>query len=135
MTGRFTRLAELSVHGANVQEGEIVLVGAEIGLEEQARATAEAAYKRGAKFVDVAYFDPYVKRARIEHADPDTLGFVPQWFGKRVLECAEQNGARMNLRGVTAPNLMDGLDKSLLGKDTLPSVKETFKVIEERSTN
>jgi aminopeptidase len=105
------------------------------GLEEQARATAEAAYKRGAKFVDVAYFDPYVKRARIEHADPDTLGFVPQWFGKRVLECAEQNGARINLRGVTAPNLMDGLDKSLLGKDTLPSVKETFKVIDERSTN
>jgi hypothetical protein len=33
-----------------------------------------------------------------------------------VLEHAEQNGARINLRGVTAPNLMDGLDKSLLGK-------------------
>jgi leucyl aminopeptidase (aminopeptidase T) len=45
----FTRLAELSLHGANVQEGQIVLVAAEIGLEEQARATAEAAYKRGAK--------------------------------------------------------------------------------------
>jgi hypothetical protein len=44
MTGRFTRLAELSVHGANVQEDQIVLVGAEIGLEEQARATAEAAW-------------------------------------------------------------------------------------------
>jgi leucyl aminopeptidase (aminopeptidase T) len=62
MTDRVSRLAELSVHGANVQEGQIVLVGAEIGHEEQARATAEAAYKRGAKFVDVAYFDPYVKR-------------------------------------------------------------------------
>src|SRR5437879_10542971 len=62
MTDRLTRLAALSVHGANVQEGQIVLVGDEIGLEEQARATAEAAYKRGAKFVDVAYFDPYVKR-------------------------------------------------------------------------
>ena len=135
MTGRFTRLAELSVHGANVQEGQIVLVGAEIGLEEQARATAEAAYKRGAKFVDVVYFDPYVKRVRIENAHPDTLGFVPQWYGERVLEHAEQNGARINLRGVTAPNVMDGLDKSLLGKDMLPSVKETFKVISERSTN
>ena len=77
MTGRFTRLAELSVHGANVQEGQIVLLAAEIGLEEQARATAAAAYRRGAKFVDVVYFDPYVKRVRIESADPDTLGFVP----------------------------------------------------------
>ena len=48
MTDRLTRLAELSVHGANVQEGQIVVVAAEIGLEEQARATAKAAYKRGA---------------------------------------------------------------------------------------
>ena len=52
-----------------MQKGQIVLVQAEIGLEEQARATAEAAYKRGAKFVDVAYFDPYLKRVRIESAD------------------------------------------------------------------
>ena len=92
----FTRLAELSVHGANVQKGQIVLLEAEIGLEEQARATAEAAYKRGAKFVDVAYFDPYLKRVRIEHADPDTLDFVPQWYGERALEHAQQNGARIN---------------------------------------
>ena len=32
MTGRFTRLAELCAQGANVQEGQIVLTGAEIGL-------------------------------------------------------------------------------------------------------
>lgn len=131
----FSRLAELSVHGANVQKGQIVLVQAEIGLEEQARATAEAAYKRGAKFVDVAYFDPYLKRVRIENAHPDTLDFVPQWYGERVLEHAEQDGARINLRGVTAPNVMDGLDKSLLGKDRLPSLKESLEVIDERSTN
>ena len=135
MTDRLSRLAELSVHGANVQEGQIVLVDADVGLEEQARATAESAYDRGAKFVDVMYFDPYVKRVRIESADPDTLDFVPQWYGERMLEHAEQNGARIKLWSVTAPNLMDGLDKSLLGKDMLPSVKETFKVIDERSTN
>jgi aminopeptidase len=135
MTDRFSRLAELAVYGANVQEGQIVIVNAEIGLEEQARATAEAAYKRGAKFVDVVYFDPWVKRARIEHADPDTLGFVPEWYADRVLAHAEQNGARINLRGVTAPNLMDGLDKALLGKDMLPTVKETFHVFDARSIN
>jgi aminopeptidase len=131
----FSRLAELAAHGANVQKGQIVLVQAEIGLEEQARATAEAAYKRGAKFVDVAYFDPYLKRVRIDSADPDTLDFVPRWYGERLLEHAELNGARINLRSVTAPNVMDGLDKSLLGKDMLPTVKEIFKVISERSTN
>ena len=135
MTDRMTRLAGLSVHGANVQEGQIVLVQAEIGLEEQARATAAAAYERGAKFVDVAYFDPYLKRVRIENADPDTLDFVPPWYGERVLEHAEQNGARVSMRGVTAPHAMDGLDMSLVGRDRLPILKETFTVISERSIN
>jgi len=135
MADRLQRLAELSVHGANVQEGQIVMVNADIGLEEQARATAAAAYKRGAKFVDVVYFDPHLKRARIENADPDTLDFVPDWYGERVLEHAEQNGARVTLHGVTAPNLLDDLDKKLLGKDMLPRVKELTKVVGERSTN
>ncbi|HEX3805382.1 MAG TPA: aminopeptidase [Gaiellaceae bacterium] len=135
MNDRLNRLAELSVHGANVQEGQIVMVNAEIGLEEQARATAAAAYKRGAKFVDVVYFDPHLKRARVENADPDTLDFVPAWYGERVLEHAEENGARVTLHGVTAPNVMDGLDKSLTGKDMLPRVKELTKVVGERLTN
>src|SRR5262245_17287847 len=72
MDDRLQSLAELAVHGANVQAGQIVAVGATTGQEELARAIAEAAYKRGALFVDVLYFDPYVKRSRIEHADPDT---------------------------------------------------------------
>ena len=36
----------------------------EIGKEDVTRAIAESAYRHGAKFVDVAYFDLYVKRAR-----------------------------------------------------------------------
>ncbi len=136
MTDRLTRLAELSVHGANVQEGQIVMVGAEIGLEEQARASAEAAYKRGAKFVDVVYFDPYVKRVRIESADPDTLGFVPQWYGERVLEHAEQNGARISLqeRHRAQP---DGWPRQVATRQGHAAEREgdMSKVIGERSTN
>ena len=130
------RLAELAVGlGANVQPGQVVAITTGPGKEDLTRAVAREAYRRGAKFVDVAYFDPYLKRVRIESAGPDTLDFVPQWYGERVLEHAEQNGARISMRGVTAPHAMDGLDKSLLGKDMLPSVKETFKVVSERSTN
>ena len=35
---------------------------------ELVRAIAESAYKRGARFVDVHWFDPWVKRARIAQA-------------------------------------------------------------------
>ena len=33
------------------------MVDADVGLGDQVRATAEAAYKRGAKFVDLVYFE------------------------------------------------------------------------------
>jgi aminopeptidase len=135
MDERLRRLAELSVHGANVQPGQIVMITAELGQEEQVRATAAAAYARGAKFVDADYFDPFVKRARIEHADPDTLSFVPPWLGERVLAHAEEKGARVTLVGITAPNPFEGLDPNLVGRDMLPRVKELTKVVGDRSTN
>jgi aminopeptidase len=135
MDDRSTRLAALAAHGANVQEGQVVLVNAELGHEDLARAVAAAAYERGAKFVDVNYFDPYVKRARIEHADPETLEYVPPWYGERMRRHADEHGARINLNGVTAPNLLDDLDKTLVGRDRLPRLKEHSEIVSERSTN
>jgi aminopeptidase len=135
MADRVTRLAQLAAHGANVQPGQVVLVQAELGHEELARAVAGAAYDRGAKFVDVNYFDPYVKRARIEHADPGTLEFVPSWYGDRLSAHAEEHGARINLNGVTAPNLLDDLDKTLVGRDRLPRLKELGPIVGRRLTN
>jgi aminopeptidase len=135
MDERVTRLAALAAHGANVQPGQVVLLNAELGHEELARAVAAAAYDRGAKFVDVNYFDPHVKRARVQHADPDTLEYVPPWYGDRMLRHAEEHGARINLNGVTAPNLLDDLDKTLVGRDRLPRLKEQGEIVGERSTN
>ena len=71
MGDRWERLGELAVTGANVQRGQVLLVIAEHGQAEAARAVAAAAYKRGAKYVDVSYFDPYLKRARLAHADAE----------------------------------------------------------------
>ncbi|MFL5928094.1 MAG: aminopeptidase [Gaiellaceae bacterium] len=135
MEERMRRLAELAAHGANVQQGQVVLVNAELGHEELARAVAAAAYDRGARFVDVNYFDPHVKRARIAHADPGTLEYVPPWYGERMRRHADEGGARINLNGVTAPNLMDDLDKTLVGRDRLPRLKEQGQIVSERSTN
>ncbi|HVC88249.1 MAG TPA: aminopeptidase [Gaiellaceae bacterium] len=132
---RWKRLAELAVHGANIQMGQVVIVTAELGQEELARAVAAAAYDRGAKFVDVDYFDPWVKRVRIEHADPETIAFVPDWFGRRMVAHAEEHGGRVTLAGVTSPDALAGLDMSLVGKDMLPRVKELGRIVGERSTN
>jgi aminopeptidase len=123
------------VHGANVQPGQVVGVGATVGQEELARATAAAAYRRGALFVDVAYFDPWVKRARLEEADPDTLDFVPPWYGARLEALAERGDARIAFAGLVAPDVFAGLDAALLGRDQLPRLKESSRIMAERMTN
>lgn len=129
-------LADLAVSfGANVQPGQIVTVSSEPGKEQLSRAIAEAAYEHGAKFVDLTVFDPYVKRARALHADPDTLEFVPPWYGERMLELGEHRCARIGLSGPAAPHVMDGVDPALLGRDKLPAIAESSKVLVDRTTN
>jgi aminopeptidase len=132
---RFATLAELAVHGANVQSGQVVAVAAFLGQEELAREVAAAAYRRGAKFVDVLYFDPYVKRARIEHADADTLDYVPDWLGARLLGLGEIGAARISFAGIVAPEALEGLDGARLGRDQLPWLKESMKIVNDRATN
>jgi aminopeptidase len=130
------RLADLAVTvGANVQPGQIVGVTAEYGHHELVRALAESAYAHGARFVDVWYVDPYVKRARIELADADTLDFVPPWYGERLLALGEQRGANIAVRGTTAPGVLDGLDPARAGRDQLPRIAETNVIVNERTVN
>ncbi len=135
MADRWERLGELAVAGANVQRGQVLLVLAEHGQAEAARAVAAAAYKRGATYVDVVYFDPYVKRARLLYADADTLSFVPDWLGAARLAQAAGRGARISFGGTTVPNLLSDLDPERLGKDQLPRLKEHSQIVSDRTTN
>jgi aminopeptidase len=130
------RFAELAVDfGANVQPGQVVAIGSEPGKERLTRALAATAYRRGAKFVDVAIFDLHVKRARLEHAEEETLDFVPSWYGERILALGDQRCARIGLSGPVAPGLLDDLDPRRVGRDQLPFLPETGQVVNERTTN
>ena len=137
MDGATTRrLAELAVgFGANVQPGQIVAVEAETGNERIVRALADCAYERGAKFVDVAYFDPYVKRARLEHAAEDTLSFVPPWYGERMFEYGKHRCARIVVVPRISPGVLDGIDPARAGLDELPDIPERLEVINKRLIN
>jgi aminopeptidase len=130
------RLADLVVTlGANVQPGQIVTVGADHGQFELARAIADSAYRQGARFVDVQYFDPYVKRSRIRYAPADSLGFVPSWYSYRMQAIGTERAARISLSGPTTTGLLDDLDPTRSGRDQLPFVKEILDVISDRTTN
>jgi aminopeptidase len=130
------RYADLVVRfAANVQPGQIVAIGTEPGKLEMTRAVAEAAYRAGAKFVDVMQFDLHVKRARILHAAEDTLDYVPPWYGERILALGEHRAARIGLTGPSAPGLLSDLDPARAGRDQLPFLRESSEVVNARTTN
>jgi aminopeptidase len=127
------RFAELVVRfAANVQPGQVVAIGTEPGKLELTRAIADEAYRAGAKFVDVSTFDLHVKRSRILHGAPDTLDYVPPWYGERILALGELRAARVGLTGPAAPGLLNDLDP---GRDQLPFLKESSQVVNARTTN
>ena len=102
------RFADLAIgFAANVQKGQVVAIGAELGKEAMVRALAAKAYQYGAKFVDVQYFDMHVKRARILDAEEETLEYVPPWYGHRILELGRLRCARVALSGPATPGLLD----------------------------
>ncbi len=83
------RFAELAVDfGANLQPGQVVSLSGAPGKERLVRAIATRAYEKGAKFVDLAWFDPWIKRARIAHAAHDTLEYVPPHAARKALAAA-----------------------------------------------
>ena len=134
---QFTRdLARLAVRfGANVQPGQIVALGSEPGKEELARAIAEEAYAAGAKFVDLTVFDVWLKRARAEHADPETLDFIPPWMKDRMQWLSDEGAARIAMSGPVAPRALDGIDPALISRDMLPRLPGMMAIINARTTN
>ena len=128
--------ADLAVDfSANVQPGQIVTVEAETGMEPIVRAVAERAYERGARFVDATYFDPYVKKARLQHAPDDTLEFVPEWYGKRMLQLGDVHAARIVFVPRVSPGILNGVDPKRAGRDQLPDIQERLEIINKRLVN
>ena len=129
------RLAALAVFGANVQPGQLVSITSYIGKEVVTRKIARAAYEAGAKFVDVLYFDQWVKRERIAHAADDTLDYVPPWMRDRLYHLSDEHAARISLSGPHAPRALDGLDPARAGRDLLPYLPETGEVVNRMTTS
>lgn len=128
------RYADLIVgFGANVQPDQVVAVEAPPEAAPLVHRIARRAYERGARFVDVVYFDPLVKRMRVELAADDTLSWVPPWLGRRILDLGELDAARIRLSPIVPPGLLAGLDPTRAARDQLPAVREVFQTIEDRS--
>ena len=128
------RYADLIVSvGANVQPDQVMAVEALPEAQPLVQAIARRAYEKGARYVDVQYFDGSVKRIRAQTAREETLAWVPPWLGRRMEMLGELDAARCVLVPLVPPGLLDGVDPARAGLDRLPTVEETFKMIDDRS--
>jgi aminopeptidase len=134
---RIERYAHLAVEvGSNVGEGQVVWVSALPEHAELARAVARIAYEKGARYVDVDYADQHVRRARIELAPEDSLGWTPPWMLAKLDHLAEQHGALIQIVGDPEPELLADLDGARVGKTRSKEFAERYvKATNQRLIN
>ncbi len=122
---RLEQYARLTVQiGLNLQPGQNLCVNALIEHAPFARAIARQAYEAGAAYVDVLYTDQHVRRAHIERAAEDQLGWSPPWLVNRLRTLGETGGALCAITGNPEPELFADLDGGRVGRARMREVAE-----------
>jgi aminopeptidase len=135
---RVERYAELAVRvGANVQPGQLVfLLATDVSHAPLARALARAAYRAGARYVDLLYLDQHVRRAMIESAPDDVLDWSPPWLVERWRAMGDEHGAMLATTGDPEPELLAHLDGERVGRARPKALTEVaVQHLRDRSVN
>lgn len=122
---RLEAYARLAVRvGLNLQPGQTLGINALVEHAPLARAVTREAYRAGAHYVDVLYSDQHTRRAHIEQAPDDRLGYSPPWLVSRLREFGETGGALLAISGNPEPELFSDLDGERVGKARMREVAE-----------
>jgi aminopeptidase len=121
--------------GANVQDGQIVAINAQPQHLPFVRILTRVAYERGAKYVDVWYFDPHMKLHRVMNAEEETLGWTPPWLDRRAEMLIEEKAAAITVRGEADLGLLSSADPARVGKDRMPRMRAWFELVSSEQVN
>jgi aminopeptidase len=114
--------------GVALQPGQDLAVNAHLDHAYFVRILCDEAYARGAGLVDVWYWDPHTKLARLRHAPVETLARTPGWLDARYCQLAERGGTLVNLAGDPEPDLLRDVDPARAGLDRMPGLTSRFEV-------
>ncbi len=113
-------------HGLNVQKGQIVNIIGEVYHRELINLLCQAAYRRGAKHVNVDFVDPFIAKARIlGTSDEQFLSYVPKYVTQKYDEFIEEGAAVLRLIGSEQPDALSELDPHKINTLT----KSNFKAL------
>jgi aminopeptidase len=116
--------ARLAVEvGVNLQPGQDLQINCYPEHLELARAAADAAYRVGARWVDLHVTDPHVRRSQIEHGPEEQLEWTPPWLLARLEDVAKRQGAVLLLVGDAEPDLFSTLDQQRVAKARMKDLR------------
>ena len=116
--------ARLAVEiGVNLQPGQDLQINCSPEHLELARAAADAAYRVGARRVDLNVTDPHVRRSQIEHGPEEELDSTPPWLLTRLEDAAERQAAVLLLVGDAEPDLFSSLDQRRVAKARMKDLR------------
>jgi aminopeptidase len=124
---RLRRYAELAVRvGANVQQGQDVVVTCLVEHVDVAREVARESYKAGAAHVVVLYNDLHLRRAAIELGPESEIGWSPPYLLDWIKRWSTENPALISLTGNPSPTLLSDLDPTLVGRSDPRDIRAAF---------
>ena len=116
------KYAEVIVRiGLNLRAGQRLLInslttrGVLLHTAPLVREVAKAAYKAGARYVDVLWGDEELLKLRVQMAPRDSFDEISEWQVKAIMDLFEQDGALLTIRS-NNPDLMAGQDAEIVGQ-------------------
>jgi aminopeptidase len=112
--------------GVNLADGQELLIEAQLDHAPLVRAIAEEAYEAGARFVDVRYSDPYIRRALANGGPEDSLGWTPLWVVSRIERAAEIGAAVIGISDSSYADVFEGVDGERLAAARMRDFERTW---------
>ncbi len=95
----------LIAHGLNVQPGQVVNITGEIVQRDFIQLLVKAAYKKGAKLVNVDFIDPEILKTRITDSQSDEyLSYIPRFIPTKYNDFVEDGSCVLRLVGSEDPD-------------------------------
>lgn len=111
------RFAGIAMTGLNIQPGQSLAIKVEPENLDAAVIVAEAAYRRGARYVEMWPESTRLTRTRVDHTrDDEYLDFVPGYRRDRNREFVENKWALLSIKSPVDLSVMDGVDAARLGR-------------------
>lgn len=108
--------------GANIQQGQLMVIRATTDARDFVYALSEEAYKAGAGDVQVMWRDEVLTRQKFTYASVETVSTVKQWAVDQYDDYVKDNAVFVSVIG-SNPNNLEGLDAEKIKAGTIATSK------------